>query len=275
MVRALSNPVHLISPERGVDGRTVLAKARAPLVTDGRIGDFWIDTVAKKLYGPKNAAEWPDNGLIKGDGGWSPVFGIVTDGNRRVQRVVDWVGGEGTKPAAGQYVGATGLVDDIADAVDIRGVQGPEMLVSGLAAGADSISYETLVPHAETGDDNLQNPLKYFFSAGGLLTFKTVADAQAANVPARVSHVHILEIATIRVRVESEPGSGGSHRSADRFLPNEEGTDSANGGWWGDDLTVVTALVGLLGLAAGIIPTSAGSPGSPRIWLNGGIFQFS
>ena len=64
--------------------------------------------------------------FVGGDGedGWSPVFSTVIDGDRRVHRVIDWVGGEGDKPTTGQYVGATGLVTDIADAVDIRGGPG-------------------------------------------------------------------------------------------------------------------------------------------------------
>lgn len=121
----LPNVVRLAGPERGLDGRSVLGKARAPLITDGRIGDFWVDSAAKKLYGPKTAAGWPDNGLIKGDKGWTAVTAIVSDGTRRVIRIVDWTGGEGTEPSSGQYVGATGLVADIADAVDIRGPAGP------------------------------------------------------------------------------------------------------------------------------------------------------
>lgn len=59
-----------------------------------------------------------------GNDGWTPVLAIATDGARRVQQVVDWTGGEGTKPATGKYVGPTGLVTLIADAVDIRGAAG-------------------------------------------------------------------------------------------------------------------------------------------------------
>jgi len=60
-----------------------------------------------------------------GDSGWSPVFSIVNDGSRRVLRLSDWVGGEGTKPGGtGQYVGASGMTGTIADAIDIRGPQG-------------------------------------------------------------------------------------------------------------------------------------------------------
>lgn len=63
---------------------------------------------------------------IAGEKGWSPVFGIAVDSDRRVVQLVDWVGGEGTKPSSGQYIGASGLVTDIEDAVNIRGPQGIE-----------------------------------------------------------------------------------------------------------------------------------------------------
>jgi hypothetical protein len=59
-----------------------------------------------------------------GDDGWTPTLAIVSDGARRVQQVIDWVGGTGTKPATGKYVGVSGLVDAIGDAVDIRGASG-------------------------------------------------------------------------------------------------------------------------------------------------------
>lgn len=56
-----------------------------------------------------------------GPAGWSPVFAIVPDGARRVLQLVDWVGGEDTKPTTTGYIGATGVVTDIASAIDIRG----------------------------------------------------------------------------------------------------------------------------------------------------------
>lgn len=59
-----------------------------------------------------------------GTNGWSPVFAVVTDGERRVLQVSDWTGGTGTKPATGQYVGATGFVALIEDGIDIRGAAG-------------------------------------------------------------------------------------------------------------------------------------------------------
>jgi len=59
-----------------------------------------------------------------GYGGWSPVLASVVDGVRCVLRVVDWVGGQGDKPATGQYLGSTALVTDIADGTDVRGPAG-------------------------------------------------------------------------------------------------------------------------------------------------------
>ncbi|GAA4464199.1 hypothetical protein GCM10023189_43170 [Nibrella saemangeumensis] len=56
--------------------------------------------------------------------GWSPVFAVVPDGERRVMKLVDWTGSLGTKPLTGLYVGETGLVEDMAQAVDVRGVAG-------------------------------------------------------------------------------------------------------------------------------------------------------
>ena len=53
------------------------------------------------------------------DSGWTPVIAVVEDGNRRVLQVVDYDGGTGDKPATGLYVGPTGLVSDIAEAVEI------------------------------------------------------------------------------------------------------------------------------------------------------------
>ncbi len=59
-----------------------------------------------------------------GSEGWTPVFAVVADGDRYVQQVVDWTGGTGTKPTTGRYVGPSGFVSAIGDAVNIRGASG-------------------------------------------------------------------------------------------------------------------------------------------------------
>jgi hypothetical protein len=71
-------------------------------------------------------ADWEDPAGGPGGGldGWSPILAVVNDGERRVHQVVNWTGGSGTKPAAGSYVGPSGLVALIGDAVDVRGAVG-------------------------------------------------------------------------------------------------------------------------------------------------------
>ena len=60
-----------------------------------------------------------------GDDGWSPVYSIVSSGEKRVLRLVDYVGGTGTKPTipANSYLGASGLTT-LAAGIDVRGPQG-------------------------------------------------------------------------------------------------------------------------------------------------------
>ena len=67
-----------------------------------------------------------DQGLqgLQGYNGWSPILTSASDGDRRVMLISNWVGGTGVPPSTGQYVGGTGLVSDIALAVDFRGIQG-------------------------------------------------------------------------------------------------------------------------------------------------------
>ena len=56
----------------------------------------------------------------KGNAGWSPVLVTAADGPTRVVlQVTDWTGGEGTKPAVGDYLGPDGLVALPGDAVDM------------------------------------------------------------------------------------------------------------------------------------------------------------
>jgi len=74
------------------------------------------------------------------------VFVIALDGARRVLQVDDWVGGEGTKPSTGDYVGTTGLEPLIADGVDIRGPEG----ASG--AGTGDMQATTYDPQAIAND---------------------------------------------------------------------------------------------------------------------------
>lgn len=65
---------------------------------------------------------------IEAAASWTPVFSVVPDGTRYVLKITDWTGGVGIKPAVNVYMGATGYVSTIAQAVDVRGATGPQGL---------------------------------------------------------------------------------------------------------------------------------------------------
>lgn len=68
------------------------------------------------------------NGLngTNGTNGWSPLYAVVARDNDLVLRISGWTGGTGTQPAVGQYLGSSGLVNDINQAVNIRGTKGDQ-----------------------------------------------------------------------------------------------------------------------------------------------------
>lgn len=71
--------------------------------------------------------------IPRGAKGWTPVLVVVSDGERRVLRLIDYIDGEGNKPTipTDNYVGTAGLTT-LANAVDIRGAVG----ATGPAANA-------------------------------------------------------------------------------------------------------------------------------------------
>lgn len=85
-----------------------------------RTAESWTDPIY--FTGPKG--DKGDKGDT-GNNGWSPVFAMVSDGERRVLQVTDWTGGNGTKPATGRYLGPSGFVTNIAQAINVRGPAGP------------------------------------------------------------------------------------------------------------------------------------------------------
>ena len=55
-----------------------------------------------------------------GANGWTPILGGEADGTRSLLKVVDWAGGQGTKPTAGMYIGVSGYVAAKTDAFNFN-----------------------------------------------------------------------------------------------------------------------------------------------------------
>lgn len=113
-----------------------------------------VHVVTVQVQGPPGPPG--DHGLD----GWSPLFAIVADGDRRVLQVADWVGGDEPKPTTGQYVGAAGLTANIAEAVDIRGTPADTSSFAALAAANLFQPANTLIlPIDILGISGLTQPL--------------------------------------------------------------------------------------------------------------------
>ncbi|MEZ0484292.1 hypothetical protein [Fibrella aquatica] len=67
---------------------------------------------------------------------WAPMFGLVADGQRLVLRVIDWTGGIGPKPDTGIYLGSTGYVTLLNEAIDISGTNGWTPVLRGVLTAA-------------------------------------------------------------------------------------------------------------------------------------------
>ncbi len=141
------------------DGATILRLDAPPTGRDGRIGDFALHVEAgvARLYGPKTrvGAGWGPPLDLTGAQGWTPRLALTADGARRVMTVA-WTGGVGAPPASG-YLGATGVVAALADALDLRGAQGAAGVVDYAAVAAD-ISAAADARIARSGDE-MSGPL--------------------------------------------------------------------------------------------------------------------
>jgi hypothetical protein len=130
------------------------------------------------------AGEKGDQG-DQGQKGWSPVLATISDGARRVHQVIDWTGGEGAKPATGDYIGLTGLVPNIADGIDIRGPAGT-----------------ATIPDGDKGDITTS-------SSGDVWTIDDGAVGTAKLADRAATFAKVQDIATARLLGRSAVGSGG------------------------------------------------------------------
>lgn len=121
-----------------------------------------------------------------GTNGWTPLLATVADGDRRVQQVIDWTGGNGTKPATGSYVGSSGLTGTIGLAVDIRGAPGAG---SGDVQSTGSVANGNLAVFDGTTGDLIKD--------GGPVPTLSSLGAQASN--ALLSAIAALTMASDRI----------------------------------------------------------------------------
>jgi hypothetical protein len=120
--------------EQGPQGESGVAfdfsGSGAPSSGLGVNGQTYLDVDNGDTYVKASGTWGTPTGSLKGDTGnkgWSAEPSLVTDGNRTVIRIADYIGGEGTKPSgAGLYIGVGGLVANINDAIDVRGSTGAQ-----------------------------------------------------------------------------------------------------------------------------------------------------
>lgn len=94
----------------------------------------------------------------RGFSGWTPVLSIVEDASvepsRHVHQVVDWIGVGPSKPETGHYVGVSGLVEDIEDAINLSpsDYYTQAQVDAGLEGKADADSLATVAMSGSYGD---------------------------------------------------------------------------------------------------------------------------
>lgn len=97
-----------------------------------------------------------------GTNGWTPVLASQIDGLRLVLKVIDYVGGTGTKPTIGtnNFLGLTGLVA-LASATDFKGPKGD----TG-AAGPSGTSTSTTALAIDNSLNTVGQPTSFTISSG-------------------------------------------------------------------------------------------------------------
>lgn len=110
----------------------------------------------------------------KGDKGWAPQIVVISDGDRRVHKIIDWTGGEGNKPAINLYLGSSGLVSDIVQAVDVRGMRG---LAAWIPIPTNVADGERIVQKIIDwdGGEGTKPPVNLYIGASGLTANITLA----------------------------------------------------------------------------------------------------
>lgn len=99
-----------------------------------------------------------------GYNGWSAVYALIIDGQRRVLEVVGWTGGTGTPPTPiNVYLSAVGFTSDITQAIDVRGAAG----IDGSTGSSGTNGYNGWSPIYAIINDSLRRVLQIIDWTGG------------------------------------------------------------------------------------------------------------
>jgi hypothetical protein len=111
--------IALVQPLSG-DELASLTAGDLEVIFDGIVHALQMqqEILSRAVIGPPGAG-----GVPTSFSSWYPLWRLVGDGERRIVQIQDWAGGTGTKPPTG-YLGAFGVVANVADAVDLRGSPG-------------------------------------------------------------------------------------------------------------------------------------------------------
>jgi hypothetical protein len=136
--------------------------------------------------------------LPTGNNAWTPVFALVANGSALVQKIVDWTGGSGAKPAINVYVTSTGFSSNIADGVNVRGAAGAgtgDMLVGTYdptGKNGDAFSMGNMV---ETSVAKILTDVERTKLAG--IATGATANSSNATLLARANHTGTQAISTV------------------------------------------------------------------------------
>ncbi|MGU3493371.1 tail fiber domain-containing protein [Xanthobacteraceae bacterium A53D] len=205
----------------------------------------------------------------QGSAGWSPVLAGVADGVRRVLQIIGWAGGQGDEPSIGGYIGPTGIVPDIASALDIRGATGlgvdaPALAaLTGLSPAADRVPYYTSAASAALTP--LTSFARTLLGSTSAITARTALGAQSVDKGAAADPYQslYLEGASLRGRLWDTGAlfalSIGAPGAADDALPPRI-TYSRTSNLWAMDgaLTIQGSELRLNGQASNIVMAPLG-----------------
>lgn len=148
-------PINLAGPS-GSNGNTVINGVDAPSVFVGQVGDFYIDTKASKLYGPKTfASGWGTPISLIGPAGATGPQGST--GPQGLTGATGPAGANGTNGATGP-AGGFGSYGSFYDATTVTlalGTPTPVPLGSTVFASGISIAEGSKITMANTGKYNI------------------------------------------------------------------------------------------------------------------------